>query len=312
MLGLFLRDDAVDVLQKHPGGGLERHYALEVIEKGYTVIRGSLAPSLCRDVIAAFRAFELRNLEIFAANRDAAGHYMRIVNLHDVLPELAHLFTRNRSLLATLDMLFGARASLYTTLFYEVGSQQPLHRDTPVFSTRPEYLYFGVSVYLEPADDGNGCLQVMEHGHRIPELDREAMALRRYGSLEKIPNLDNDIWMEYQNSVVAIGRAAGLPIRKLPVNEGDTIIWHPQLPHGGSVIHDAARSRFSLVMHVTPEAVPVYHQNVFFAPSREFPQTPRWGYYDIDGRKIADQRSGVSFGHKRDYRLDEFCTDQSA
>ncbi len=308
MLGLFLRDDASEALQKCPGGRLERHYALEVIEKGYTIIRGAIAPGICREFITAFRALEARNEHIFEANRDNAGHYKRIVNLHNVFPKLIELFTRNETLLATLDMLFGGPASLYTTLFYEVGSQQPLHRDSPLFATRPEYLYFGTSVYLEPADDDNGCLEVMEHGHRILELDREAMALRRYGSLEKIPHLDNDIWMEYQGSIVATGRAAGLPIRKLYVNEGDTVIWHPQLPHGGSVIRDASRSRFSLVMHVTPESVPVYHQNVFFAPSQDFPLTPRWGYYEVDGRKIADQRFGVSFGHQRDYGIDEFST----
>jgi hypothetical protein len=52
--------------------------------------------------------------------------------------------------------------------------------------------------------------------------------------------------------------------------------------------------------------VPVYHQNAFFAPSRAFPSTPSWGYHEVDGRKIADQRFGVSFGHHRDYRIDEF------
>ena len=31
-----------------------------------------------------------------------------------------------------------ARTSLYTSLFYETGSEQPIHRDTPLFCTRPE------------------------------------------------------------------------------------------------------------------------------------------------------------------------------
>jgi phytanoyl-CoA hydroxylase len=306
MLGRFLQPNAVELIN---GLGLDpsiRERALEVIEQGYTVIPGAVSPKDCEAIINTFRRSEQANDAIFAKSRSPQGHYPRIVNLHYALPDLMRLFTRNPQLLATLDALFGAPASLYTSLFYEVGSEQPLHRDTPVFSTRPEYLYFGVTVYLETADEKNGCLEVMAGGHKIPELDREAMAIRRYGSIDKVPNLDNDMWVEYQNSVTAAGHAAGLKRSTVHVNAGDTLIWHPQLPHGGTPIRDKARTRFSLVMHVTPEGVPVYHQNVFFAPSKSFPETASWGYFEADDRKIADFGFSVSFGHQHNYARDDF------
>ena len=306
MLGRFLQPNAAELLGDLGLSRAVHGHAMSVVDRGYAVIPGAVSPETCRQMIGVFREFERNNAEICGENRDALGHYPRIVNLHNVWPELVHLFTRNTTLLATLDALFGARASLYTSLFYEVGSQQPLHRDTPVFSTRPEYLYFGTTVYLEAADENNGCLEVLEGGHKLPELDREAIALRRFGSLEKIPSLDQDSWVEYQSTVVANGHAQGLQTRQVHVNVGDTLIWHPQLPHGGSSIRDTSRTRFSLVMHVTPENVPVYHQDVFFAPSRPFPETPRWQYYEVDDRKIADQRHGISFGHERTYTLDQF------
>jgi ectoine hydroxylase-related dioxygenase (phytanoyl-CoA dioxygenase family) len=284
---------------------IKRH-ALEVVRQGWTVVPGAIKPAVCKRTIAAFRRFEQANEEIFAAHRDARGHYPRIVNLHTALPDLLVLFTRNPIWLGVQDALFGAATALYTSLFYEVGSQQPLHRDAPVFATRPEYMYFGTTVYLEPADDENGCLEVMAGGHRLVELDREAMALRRYGSLEAIPNLDNAAWEEYQDMLVAQGRAQGLPIQRLHVGAGDSLIWHPLLPHGGSPIRDPARTRLSLVMHTTPVGVPVYHQNVFFAPSRAFPFEAPWTYREVDGRQIADFRHGVSFGHEKDYRLEAF------
>jgi hypothetical protein len=59
-------------------------------------------------------------------------------------------------------------------------------------------------------------------------------------------------------------------------------------------------------MHVTPEGVPVYHQNVFFAPSKAFPESATWGYLDVDGRKIADHGGGVSFGHAHNYTRGDF------
>jgi phytanoyl-CoA hydroxylase len=125
------------------------------------------------------------------------------------------------------------------------------------------------------------------------------MALRRYGSLANIPSLDNDIWAEYQDTVTGNGLAQGLQIKKLYVDAGDTLIWHPQLPHGGSPIKDRRRTRFSWVIHTTPVGVPVYHQNVFFNPNREFATTPPWGYFEHDGRQIADMRPhGVAFSDR--------------
>jgi phytanoyl-CoA hydroxylase len=214
MIGLFLQPNAAEVIGMSPYDSNVKAHALAVIEDGYTVIKNGISEELCRETIAAFRRFECANEEIFAENRDANGHYPRIVNLHSVLPELVSLFTQNSVWLQVQDVLFGAPTALYTSLFYEVGSQQPLHRDTPVFATRPEYLYFGTTVYLEPAGDENGCLEVLEGGHKIPELDREAMALRRYRSLDNIPAIDGDIWNEYQDEVTALGLSRGLGIKK--------------------------------------------------------------------------------------------------
>jgi phytanoyl-CoA hydroxylase len=306
MLGLFLQPDAIAQIAGMDIDPLVKGHALEVIAKGYTVVRGAVPPEVCRDTITAFRRFEQANEAIFAANRNEFGHYPRIQNLHSAMPELDRLFTRNPVWLAVQDVLFGAPTALYTSLFYEIGSQQPLHRDSPVFATRPEYLFFGTTIYLEPAGDENGCLEVMQGGHMIPELDREALAIRRFGALDKIPDMDGDTWMEYQNAVAEAGRDRRLAVRRLHVRAGDSLIWHPQLPHGGTPIRDASRTRFSFVMHTTPVGVPVYHQDAFFAPSRPFPDKAPWSYRDAEGRRIADFRHGVGFGHERGYPLSAF------
>ena len=241
MVGLFLQPNAAELISAMPIDALVKQHALEVIAKGYTVVKGGIPPQLCRDTIAAFRRFEAANEDVFALQRNPLGHYPRIGNLHAAIPELLPLFTRNPIWLQVQDVLFGAPTALYTSLFYEVGSEQSLHRDTPLFTTRPEYLYFGSTVYLEPAGDENGCLEVMEGGHTLPELDREAIARRRYGSLDNIPQMDGGIWNEYQNTVVAQGRERSLPVKRLYVEAGDSLIWHPQLPHGGTPINDRSR-----------------------------------------------------------------------
>ena len=90
------------------------------------------------------------------------------------------------------------------------------------------------------------------------------------------------------------------------MNKGDTIIWHPQAPHGGAEILDLKRTRYSLVMHTTPLGVPVYHHNVFFYPSRPASDKAPWQYVEQSGRRYADFRD-VSFGHQRPHRLEEFA-----
>jgi phytanoyl-CoA hydroxylase len=50
-----------------------------------------------------------------------------------------------------------------------------------------------------------------------------------------------------------------LVTEKLCIVKGDTAIWHPQTPHGGTEIRDLTRTRHSIVMHTTPAGVPLYH-----------------------------------------------------
>src|ERR1044071_9580009 len=108
MLGLFLRPDAGQLIAASPADPKIKSHALEVVTKGYTVIKGAVSKSTCDRAIAGFRTFERTNEEIFAENRDANGHYPRIINLHSVFPDLVPLFTRNKTWLAVQDLLFGA------------------------------------------------------------------------------------------------------------------------------------------------------------------------------------------------------------
>jgi phytanoyl-CoA hydroxylase len=306
MLGLFLKPNAIEILADMELDERVRAHATEVIEKGYTVIRGAVPKQKCRETIQAFEQFEEKNREIFVRHKQENGRYPRIVNLHAAFPPLLDLFTENSVWLEVQDVLFGAPTALYTSLFYQVGSQQPLHRDTPVFATRPEYLYFGSTVYLERADDENGCLEVVEGGHLLPELDRVALAIGHYGSVEAVPSIDAVLWESYQTAVATQAKQRGLQVKRLYVEAGDSLIWHPQLPHGGSPIKNLHRTRYSLVMHNTPHGVPVYHQNVFFNPEKEFPQEAAWGYRAVNGRYVAELGGSVDFGHTQAYPSTSF------
>jgi|SRR5262245_20152831 len=277
-----------------------RLHVESLIRDGVTIIPDSIPYKICERALNAFFACEKRNPAIFSKNRDPHGHYPRIVNLHLAVPELFLLFSENRIALDVQKAMFLASPCVYTSLFYERGSAQSIHRDTPYFSTRPEYFYLGVWVALEDTDDGNGPLQIMRGGHALPELDREALARKRFRDLSSIPPSSEELWNDYQAAIRSQCEAHGLFVEDIKVRKGDTVIWHPQLPHGGGPINDLRRSRFSIVMHTTPLGVPVYHQHAFFNPNGPFSTEAPWEYVQLNGWSYAAHRS-VSFGHNDDY-----------
>jgi phytanoyl-CoA hydroxylase len=282
-----------------------RRHVAEIIEDGFTIIRGAITRQQCVDLIQQFKDFAAINNDKFGKYLDSHGHYPRIVNLHAAMPQLFQIFAKNSLALRVQEALFNAPPCLYTSLFYERGSAQPLHRDTPVFSTKPEYFYFGVWTALEDANEINGALEVMPGGHKLPELDRSALASEFFATPEEISDFSQPLWNRYQNAVAAQCEAAGLSKKMLNVQAGDTVIWHPQLPHGGGKIADISKSRFSIVMHTTPIGVPVYHQDKFFHPGNDADIHAHWRYEQLDGayRVIHNE---VNFAHQESFSAADF------
>ncbi len=302
----FMEHNARETLSKRGCPPHIRPIVEGFLEKGYALIPDSLSADACDALVARFRRFESANHDKLAPFIGADGHYPRLVNIHLAMTELFDTFARNPQALAVQDFLFGAETCLYTSLFYERGSAQPLHRDTPYFCTRPEYRYFGMWVALEDVDEENGPLMALEGGHLMGELDRAAIAREVLGAGVPVPTDSPDLWNAYQNAVTRQGQRLGLKVVNLPVKKGTTIIWHPQLPHGGAPIKDIKRTRFSFVMHTTPEGAPVYHHHAFFAPDAPFPERAPWKYETRDGRKYA-RHPRVSFGHEKDYTPQELA-----
>ena len=281
-----------------------RAHARFFVENGYVVIRESISQATCDEVLDSFRRVEAKHRKMFDSQKDGHGHYPRIVNLHLSLPVLTRLFHENHQALAVQDAMFESETSLYTSLFYERGSAQSIHRDTPYFCTQPRYRYFGMWVALEDVDLDNGPLEVIPRGHLLKELDVEAIALQHFERLDQVPNDSSKLWDHYQNGVVEQSRAQGLQALKVPVKRGDTILWHPQLPHGGAEIRDIRRTRFSLVMHTTPVGVPVYPHKVFFNPQMQVSDKAGWEYQACGTRRFA-RHSQVSFAHRVDLNPDQ-------
>ena len=298
--------DADKVMEKLPGIPAHiREHIDNLLRDGFTVVKGSIPKDKCLSTIENFKQFASLNPDKFSKFLDRDGHYPRIANLHAAFPELIDLFDQNKTALDIQEAWFGAPPSLYTSLFYERGSAQDIHRDTPYFTTKPEMYYLGVWVALEDANEQNGALNIMRGGHKIPEPDRAAIALAHFNTLDDVPSSSAVLWEDFQGEVQRLCAVSGIQKEQLSVEAGDTVIWHPQLPHGGGKIEDLTKSRFSFVMHTTPAGVPVYHQNVFFNPS--LPVEMNSGRkYGVHGNSYFVKHDKVDFAHVELFPADDF------
>lgn len=263
-----------------------REQADRFMSDGYLIFENVIQKDMCDRVINEFKGLCARNREYFDSFRDEYGFLERIINIHLAMPVMVEMFASAVPVLAFQDAAFGAPTSIYTSLYYEKGSGQSLHRDTPYFTTRPEYCYFGTWFALEDTDSGNGCLEVIPHGHLVPEIDRRAF-VQSSSDGEDIGSINDHLFNKYQGEMLAECERRGLSSIHVPMKRGDVLIWHPQLPHGGGLIAERTRTRNSIVMHTVPAGCPVYHAYAFFDPTKQLSNEAPWPNEELYNRKFA-------------------------
>jgi phytanoyl-CoA hydroxylase len=262
--GLWLdRADALRELERRTEDPFLREHARNMIRDGVTRVPGAVAPELCDSVAAAFRRYREDSSQA-ASFRD--GHHTRLSNFHLASSEALDLGLHPRAL-RLLDFLFGRRAALCNSLTFNKGTQQELHRDSPFFHTQPEGLFFGVWIALEDVSQEAGpLLYYYPGGHRL-RIDRLAIAERHPGASSK------ELFDAYSAEVRRRCERSGLAeARATTMRKGDMLLWHPQLPHGGSPLVDPRLTRYSIVFHYMPEGTAIHGMDAFFSAS--FPTTP--------------------------------------
>ena len=255
---------------------------------GFTVVPNCFTELDCARGIISFYEWIRKNFNYARQHLDKDSHFQRLVNLHSACPNLAMLF-ESPKILAILDSFFDSETVIYTSLYFEKGTQQPIHRDNPVFHTVPQNLFLGVWFALEDANEENGCLEIIPGGHRVlSDIDTEAIAGKFYDNLNTIEHSDDTLWVEYQKLVLEECNKNGLVIERIPVKAGDVVIWHPLAPHGGSEIRNIQLTRHSIVMHVVPKNISVYGCDLFFNNNRT-PWRDPYQYELIQNRYMIHQ-----------------------
>jgi hypothetical protein len=252
-------------------------------DNGYVHLADVLDPDVVQKAVGSYEKWCSQADEAKLSIRED-GRRPRVVNLHGGSSEIRDLFVRSDRALRVMDFLFGYKTSVYTSLTFQYGTEQPLHRDTPVFRSEPEEFYFGCWFALEDADESNGALMALRGSHRGGRVDPVLFRNQHLDLFQDLKPSGAPLWKPYQAAMVDVAKGEGFERVLIPARRGDCVIWHPQLIHGGSKILDPSKTRLSVVFHVVPEGVPVYQADTFFAEGSPPDRCSRFKYELYEGR----------------------------
>jgi len=259
--------DQPDALAQVAGRGFTdetRGHVEHFIERGYTIFRGAVPAEVIDEVSADAQALLTKPERYVVRDKGAyvdttrirevgIGH--RIIDLYAVSPAARDAIFAP-AVGDFLHAVFGEPAIAIQSLHFEYGSQQAIHQDTAyVVSGRPLALA-ATWIALEDITPGTGELIFFPGGHRFPHFlfgpGMKAWSQGRDGT---------EVHQRYLAQLQAQAKAAGIKTERFLARKGDVLVWHADLPHGGSRI-TAPGTRRSLVAHFAPISVKANYRNV--------------------------------------------------
>jgi phytanoyl-CoA hydroxylase len=285
--------DAESRIAAAPVAAEIKSIARSIRDHGVAVIKRAHDPDLCRKVVEDYARYAAANIGYVRENLDPLSREKRLVNFHLWSDAAARIGT-GASVMDVLDFVFGEETAVYTSLTFKYGSQQPVHRDTPHFATWPRNLFAGAWTALEDVSPIAGPLFYHPGAHRF-QVDPHVFLEEATQRLPDAPLTDRLLLALdlYNGEIIRQAPAIAEPVA-LTVEAGDTVIWHPELPHGGLPADDPMRTRWSIVFHCAPASVQVHQHDRFFTFSGATPPPERYSYISSHGRRVA-QAGGVAF-----------------
>jgi phytanoyl-CoA hydroxylase len=273
-------------------------YLEDYANDGFCIVRQAVDLELVRKVNTDIDAFFAQNQDLLVKHGLLVdGMLHRVVNLHYCISTFQKIFTESMRAASTIVDSFG-KATLYTSLFFEAGSEQELHRDTPYFYSGGEGGYMGVWIALDDVDENNGALIAVGGSHKISEPDLHKLKDLYFPNAE-VPESSTPLFDAYNRELREISKSLKLKTTTCLVEKGDMIIWNPSTLHGGLPHLDKSRSRRSFVMHITPRNQPIKQMDYFFNRDKPIEATDI-PYFEFEDRLIA-AGSEVDFRHLKSF-----------
>ena len=139
-------------------------------------------------------------------------------------------------------LILGQPAQPRYTINFSYGSEQDLHQDTAVFHLYPRNYLIGAWLACEDITEDCGPLVFYPGSHQLPmfeEFTNYPQTNLRTCSAETTRRYDD--WLESQ--------AKRFERKKFIAKQGDVLLWHGMLIHGGSPITREGSTRKSYVCH---------------------------------------------------------------
>ncbi len=227
------------------------------IEHGFAILPGALTLELVSSTRRAvdqmidegtrhMTYWDERGKQQGAARRDKlAAAESKVIDVHAHSAEVqAAIFAP--ALARFFETVMQDKAIAFQTLYFEYGSEQPVHQDTAFVYVDPPLEFMASWIALEDIEVGSGELVYHPGSHKLPH--------HLFGQPPGKALLPGDPAMQdYSERLLERCLAAGLQEQKLRIRAGDALVWAADLVHGGSR-RDAARAltRRSLVTHYCP------------------------------------------------------------
>jgi Phytanoyl-CoA dioxygenase (PhyH) len=167
----------------------------------------------------------------------------RIHELHVASP-VAQRLVLDATLHRYASLILGETAVATQSLYFEFGSQQPLHRDSTVVPT-PEFgRLVAAWIALEDITPESGPLAYVPGSQKFPFCELSPGAYVYDPALHGAHDVERAVRF-YDEHL----RRSGLPEHHFLAKRGDVLVWHSALMHGGAPPAAPERRRKSLVIH---------------------------------------------------------------
>lgn len=189
-----------------------------------------------------------------------------------------------------LHLLYGEAPLAFQSLLFTWGSQQSIHKDTAFVVVDPSCTLTASWIALEDVEPGQGELVYYPGSHRDPLFLFSGQHLSWNAARDG--KVTHNVYTDFLHNQA---RDKNIRTESFHAKKGDILIWHPNLAHGGAMVTQTEKTRFSLVTHYCPvSANPAYFS--FF--DRALKQPWLDGYYSsrrYDLRQTQEQLRPVVF-----------------
>jgi len=216
-------------------------------EKGYLII-----PQFFADKIDAINAEIDRLKEGNKVDFNFTGRKIMDAWQHS---EIINAVFRDENLLQIFEFIFQKKPIPFQTINFVYGSEQRPHSDSIHMTTEPLGYLSAVWIALEDIKENSGELIYYPGSHKLNYIMSEDYNTGNNALLIGEHNYDN-----YEDKIDAIIKQHHFKPQYFHAKKGDILIWHANLLHGGSPIHNPSLTRKSMVAHYYANGVLCYHE----------------------------------------------------